>query len=730
MRRSTHRPHRIARTRIAAALATFGLLAAAPVSTAGAAPFPDATPQVVVSKGNGLIAFVSTRSGNADIFTMWWDGLHPINLTNNAASDSDPAWSPDGTHIAFTSDRSGNRDVWVMNADGSNPVNLTNNPATDSQPSWSPDGARIAFTTSRTGLTDIWTMDANGANPTRVTQTTGPESDPAWAPNGATIAYTFTKAGNTDVWSIKPDGTIPRNLTKNPASDSQPAWTPDSKLIAFTTDRAGNQEIYRMTAAGKNVLRLTTNNAPDTQPAYSPDHGTKLLFTTTRTGNSEVFYERALNGTSAWTISHDPSTDSQADWQPLPAFPASATPIEHVVIIYMENQSFDSVFAHLCVEDDRCDGQLTGELFDGTVIPLPAAQDVVPNSPHSYTAQQASINGGLMNGFSKLQYCQPPGYTCYQAYTPEQIPTISSLARSFAISDRTFELDTVGSFGSHLGLASTILSGFYTGNHGEGPERGPGSGCDSGGIAAWQPNAFDGDSNQPSCIPFADGTGNGDPTDVHWVSTIMDRMDEAGIPWKIYGTIVPGTGNGYGWAICPTFADCFYTQQHDQLVDRLTFPTDALAGNLPAFSILTPDPPNSQHNSRSMMQGDNWIAEQVGAIMNGPDWDSTAVFITWDDCGCFYDHVPPPTNLGIREPFLIVSPYARPGFTDSNVASFASMLTFAEKTFGLAPLSNVDAESYAFDDAFDFSQEPLRPIPLPAARGAGGVDPLASRTTP
>jgi phospholipase C len=99
--------------------------------------------------------------------------------------------------------------------------------------------------------------------------------------------------------------------------------------------------------------------------------------------------------------------------------------------------------------------------------------------------------------------------------------------------------------------------------------------------------------------------------------------------------------------------------------------------------------------------------------MNGPDWDSTAIFITWDDCGCFYDHVPPPTDLGIREPFLIVSPYAKPGFTDSNVASFASMLTFAERTFGLAPLSNIDADAYAYEDAFDFTQAPLRPIALP-----------------
>jgi phospholipase C len=113
-----------------------------------------------------------------------------------------------------------------------------------------------------------------------------------------------------------------------------------------------------------------------------------------------------------------------------------------------------------------------------------------------------------------------------------------------------------------------------------------------------------------------------------------------------------------------------------------------------------------------MTVGDNWIGQVVGAIMNGPQWGSTAILITWDDCGCFYDHVAPPPRLGIRVPMVIVSPYAKPGYTDSNPASYASMLAFTEHTFGLPPLAASDAAAYDFSDSFDFSQAPLAPIAL------------------
>ena len=124
-----------------------------------------------------------------------------------------------------------------------------------------------------------------------------------------------------------------------------------------------------------------------------------------------------------------------------------------------------------------------------------------------------------------------------------------------------------------------------------------------------------------------------------------------------------------------------------------------------------------------MRQGDSWIGQVVSAIMSGPQWSSTAIFIAYDDCGCFYDHVAPPPGLGIRVPMVIVSPYAKPGFTDSNTASFASLLAFAEHTFGLVPLTGKDANAYDYSASFDFAQRPLAPVrlsqhPLPAGEKA------------
>ena len=112
-----------------------------------------------------------------------------------------------------------------------------------------------------------------------------------------------------------------------------------------------------------------------------------------------------------------------------------------------------------------------------------------------------------------------------------------------------------------------------------------------------------------------------------------------------------------------------------------------------------------------MSIGDDWFGTLLQAMQSGPDWASTAAIVTWDDCGCFYDHVPPPfPDWGIRVPVIIVSPYAKPGFTDSTDATFVSMLTFAEHVFGLTPLNADDAGAYAYANAFDFTQPPGGPV--------------------
>jgi phospholipase C len=190
----------------------------------------------------------------------------------------------------------------------------------------------------------------------------------------------------------------------------------------------------------------------------------------------------------------------------------------------------------------------------------------------------------------------------------------------------------------------------------------------------------------------------------------MDRLDAGGESWKLYA---PGSKTqGYGWAICPSFYECLGSSQWQNVKQPADFARDAAKGKLPAFSVLIPYPQNSQHPQWSMLRGDDWIARNVQAVMNGPDWSSTAIFITYDDCGCFYDEVAPPKGLGIRVPMVIVSPYAKQRFVDHGTASLASILAFTEGVFGLQPLSSTDKNAYDYSNAFNFAQNPLAPIRL------------------
>jgi len=391
-----------------------------------------------------------------------------------------------------------------------------------------------------------------------------------------------------------------------------------------------------------------------------------------------------------------------------------SSPIKHVVVIVQENHSFDEVLGALCLSQRmpngsaRCSALATGKLPNGSSIPLTQEPDIVPNVEHDGRGQIAAINGGLMNNFPAIPGCGPPSYACYRRFFPSQIPSLASLARRFVISDRTFELSRVPSWHAHMELASGRLDGF-TQNPGINPFPGTdgggiGWGCNSRKDAWWWSPTLKKNIAVPSCIPKKDGTGPYRHSPVPWVPTIMDRMSGAGRSWKIY------SGNNqlsYIWGICPTFADCVDTSQLTHMAVDSTIFRDLTAGTLPALSYVIPTADDSQHNGESMLRGDNWIARVVNAIGRSTAWRSTAIFITYDDCGCFYDHVPPPYGRGIRVPMVIVSPYARAGYTDHHNASFASILAFTEHLYGLTPLGPNDANAYDYADSFNFSQTPL-----------------------
>jgi phospholipase C len=417
----------------------------------------------------------------------------------------------------------------------------------------------------------------------------------------------------------------------------------------------------------------------------------------------------------------------------LPEHPAhgATTPIQHVVVIDMENHSFDNVLGQLCIIDKRpnCDAASQGKTSNGTTVQLSRSADLVPDVNHDNASQDTAIDGGKMDGFNKINGCgSSGGYKCYSQFYPDQIPNTAALARRFAISDHTFEQHSIPSWGGHLILAASQLDGFRGNNPqpASGVAPGPGWGCNSDKVAQWRSSPSKSWVNEPSCVPKQDGSGPFRSSPVQWVPTIFDRMDNATpqVSWKIYTANPTGStsttptdnnptyGTGYIWTMCPSFADCLYTTQANNMVATTNLTTDAQNGTLPNVSFAIPTDPDSQHNGFSMQQGENWIGSLTSALMNGPEWSSTAIFLTWDDCGCFYDHVPPPAHtpkLGIRVPMIIVSPYARSGYTDNNVASMSSPLAYIEHNFGLSPLGSADQGAYDYSNSLDYTQAPLAP---------------------
>jgi phospholipase C len=408
--------------------------------------------------------------------------------------------------------------------------------------------------------------------------------------------------------------------------------------------------------------------------------------------------------------------------------------IQHIIVIYQENHSFDETLGKFCqVHGGRCDGY-TGpvRLADGTVANMTQSPDVVPDVWHDVQQQTLAVHGGAMDGWADVNGCRPSqGYQCLTYYTPNQIPNLAALASKYVVSDRTFSMYNSPSWGGHLYPAAATQDNFT----GELPSKvagvtpGTGWGCDSNLVAPWIDPVTKQQSLQPSCIPAKSGTldpnqypNNGAfrPTKAQFVPTIMDRLDAKQLTWKLYSSTSV-------WSICPSFAECLYGPQHANLVPTVNILDDIRASRLPSYSVLLPGATTSQHNLSSMLAGDNWIGQVLTTLQQSPEWSSTAVFITYDDCGCFYDHVAPGINpdgttQGIRMPMVIVSPFAKAAFTDTHPATFASILRFAEETFGLSPLSVNDRDAYDYANSFDFS------APIAGARVSLSQHPVSAQS--
>jgi phospholipase C len=380
-----------------------------------------------------------------------------------------------------------------------------------------------------------------------------------------------------------------------------------------------------------------------------------------------------------------------------------AAPIEHIIIFIKENRTFDNYFGAY----PGADGATAALASDGKVYPLKPQADSIPDISHASMAALLALDGGKMDKFDRIASAAvgaPFPYTnnSLTQLTEADLANYWAYARNFVLADHMFSSLLGPSFPNHL-YSIAAQSGGATDN----PNNvgGNGWGCDQNGQKV-RVEAPDGAvARVSSCFDFA---------------TLADELDAAGMSWRYYA---PQNGQaGYIWSVFNAIQHIRYGRDWQYVVPVAQFESDAAAGKLATVSWIVTPAMYSEHPPASVKVGQNWTVQLLNALMNGPDWASSAVFLTWDDFGGFYDHVVPPSvdnlGLGFRVPLLVISPYAKKGYVDKTQYEYASFLRFAEDRLGLQPLTRRDRDANNLMNAFDFTQPPrppftLQPLELP-----------------
>jgi phospholipase C len=395
-----------------------------------------------------------------------------------------------------------------------------------------------------------------------------------------------------------------------------------------------------------------------------------------------------------------PTVSTNPTLFPSPSIPVIAHrgarwPIRHVVFLVKENHTFDNMFGRF----PGADGVTAGRNSQGRTVPLSPAPDFYRRDiPHKWADAQTSYDGGRMDGFDLLKNGAEESYTQYRSW---QIPNYWRWARDFVLGDHFFSSEHGPSFPNHLYTIAAQSGGVR-----DNPPGGGAWGCDSppGATVA----VFDEEGKVERIPPCLD------------MLTLGDELTSAGHSWEMYAPTE--TEGGYWFSVYDAIRHIRESPAWKQhVVPTQRFAADARAGRLPDVSWISTPADVSEHPGTSgECVGENWTTRLVDAAMQGPDWKSTAIFLTWDDFGGFYDHVAPPQvdlfGLGFRVPLILISPYARRGLVDSRTEEFSSVLRFIEDDFGLPHLTKRDANTPDMSADFDFSQRPRAPDPLPVRR--------------
>jgi phospholipase C len=364
-------------------------------------------------------------------------------------------------------------------------------------------------------------------------------------------------------------------------------------------------------------------------------------------------------------------------------------PVTHVIEIMIENHSFDNLFGKF----PGADG-----IPANTSLPNPNAYfDSAPNvAPVWATPNEGDVNGEINNstvaeqmamdyqpgqGYLMDHYTVFPqdGMAAITEFGPQFDPNQQYLASSYELADHNFQ-----------------------------PVIAP---------------------TQPNVMTALNGTDHGwvynnlEPGPTQPWDSIFDELTAHGRSWKIYYALPPSALVGTIW---PQLIPAGHAAD---LTTGSAFFADLSSGTLPSFSFVRPGVDYSTEPSEDIEQGDAWIGQLVNAVAHSKYWASTAIFVTYDESGGFWDHVAPAvsTGYGARTPMMIISPYARRGVYHQQTTN-VSILSFMQKLWGLPALTPLNARQNDLFSAFNFGQAPLAAPTVPVApldtigfHGTGGI---------
>lgn len=434
--------------------------------------------------------------------------------------------------------------------------------------------------------------------------------------------------------------------------------------------------------------------------------------------------------------------------------------IRHVVIIMQENRSFDSYFGTfpgadgIPMRDGAAQACIPSPQTNGCVRPYHDTSDENMGGPHSSNAADVDIDGGKMDGFiavmqgqnnaggcpTDIPTCIVRGHetTVMGYHTARELRNYWTYARDFVLQDHMFEPVRSWSLPTHLYMVSEWAGTCAT--------IGDPMSCKAERAYFNLPDLPRDVRIAGKLVPELPGRPDYPWTDltyllhanhVSWAYYVMDgfepdcRNDQSSCRRKPQSARTPGI-----WNPLPSFDDVKEDDQLGNVKDTSLFFRDLRNGTLPAVSWLAPSNRYSEHPPGRISAGQAYVTGIVNAVMRSKYWDSTAIFLSWDDWGGFYDHVAPPDvnyfGYGLRVPGLVISAYARKGYIDHQTLSHDAYVKFIEDDFlggrRLDPKTDgrPDSRESVAEDApqlgdlrsdFDFTQPPRPPLILPGAIG-------------